>query len=451
MVSARASWTALVACVLLAAAPARADGPYEGQWREGPMNIRVTVQSWGGDCGPRPQSTSAGGGGTFRISQSGDQLTFHLRRQRTTRTCWSENRAVRRVSSSYQAGTWRVVCRTPQADSRAETGTYTIRAVGTNSLSFRDDSRYDWQLNESRCQASIVATQTFTRVGGGSNATTEPTETPTPRCTPGDPARVVLRPARVDVPPGGEQCFTARLVDAEGCTVRRRPRLSVEGEGSIEGLCYVAPASSGSATVVATSGSLRATAAVTVRTMDLSDLIARRSESASVGDGEPEDASSQTAARVTATPSNEPTSLVLPISVLAFALLLVGIAVVLLRRNKKSEGPPTIRGLPRVDLSDPPTQGPPPAMADDAPATEPDAPASPPGEDMICPTCRRGYPAGTERCPHDDTALMTYKDFASGKNAAGQAKENVCPVCGDRFPSTVRFCGKDGVALEPAD
>ena len=123
------------------------------------MSIRVTVESWGGDCGPRPQSTSSGGGSTFRISQAGDQLTFHMRRQQTTRSCWSENRAVRRVSSSYQAGTWRVVCRTPPDDSRGETGTYTVRAIGDDQLSFREESRYDWQLNTSRCQASIATTQ----------------------------------------------------------------------------------------------------------------------------------------------------------------------------------------------------------------------------------------------------------------------------------------------------
>ncbi|HJL18915.1 MAG TPA: hypothetical protein RMH99_24845, partial [Sandaracinaceae bacterium LLY-WYZ-13_1] len=161
----RTGWQRWIACSLalltwLVIEPARADGPYEGQWREGPMNIRVDVESWGGDCGPRPRSTTAPGGGTFRISQSGDQLTFHLRRQRTTRSCWSENRAVRRVSSTYQAGTWRIVCRTPPEDSRAETGTYTIQAIGDDRLQFRDQSRYDWELNESRCRARITTTQT---------------------------------------------------------------------------------------------------------------------------------------------------------------------------------------------------------------------------------------------------------------------------------------------------
>ncbi len=434
----------VVACLWLLAVPAAADGPYEGTWREGPMRIQVTVQSWGGDCGPRPQSTSTQGGGTFSISQAGDQLTFNLRTTRTTRTCWSENRAVRRVSSSYQAGTWRIVCRTPQADSRAETGTYTIQAVGDDRLQFRDQSQYDWQLNESRCQASIVTTQTFTRVGGGGSAQpTPPTEPAEPRCTPGAPARVVLRPSRAEVQPGGEQCFTARVVDGAGCTVRRRASLRVaSGGGSVDGLCYTAGDAPGAVQLVASAGDLRAEANVVVRTMDLSDLIARRSESGSVGSGAPEDASSQTAARLTTNEEARETDLTVPLAVLAVALLLVVIAVVALRRRRPKRG---IAGLPEASM---PSSPPPAAGAE--PAAKPAKPARAPGDEMICPTCRRGYGQGERRCPHDDTELVRYRDFAAGKDATGAVRENVCPVCGDRFPESVRFCGKDGVALEPA-
>lgn len=438
----------LAALACLAAAPVRADGPYEGQWREGAMNIRVDLQSWGGDCGPRPQSTTVPGGGTFRISQSGDQLTFHLRQSRTTRSCWSENRAVRRVSSTHQAGTWRIVCRTPAEDSRGETGTYTIQAIGEDTLQFRDQSRYDWQLNESRCQANIVTTQTFTRISGGS-APTKVAEPERPeRCTPGDPARIVLRPSEAEVPLSGEQCFTARVVDARGCTVRRASLSVADGDpGRIEGSCYRAPDEAGAARVVASGGGLRAEARVTVRAMDLSDLIARRTESGSVGSGVPEeDASSQTAARVSTGAPDEGPSLLWPALAILAALLLVGVAIVLLRR--RAPGPArkrktSIAGLPGIEI---PEDEPEPEPATAA------APSSPPSprEDMICPTCRRGYPPGTDRCPHDDSALMLYRDFAAGRTPEGATKENVCPVCGERYPSNVTFCGKDGATLEPA-
>lgn len=444
----------VAALSFFAAGPVSADGPYEGQWRAGPMNIRVQLQSWGGDCGPRPQSTTVPGGGNFRISQSGDHLTFHLRQQRTTQSCWSENRAVRRVSSTHQAGTWRIVCRTPAADSRAETGTYTIQAIGQDTLQFRDQSRYDWQLNESRCQADIVTTQSFSRVGGGAGPTkvAEP-ERPS-RCTPGAPARIVLRPTTAEVPLGGEQCFTARVTDASGCTVRRASLSVADGDpGQIEGTCYRAPDADGVARVVASAGRLRAEARVTIRAMDLSDLIARRSESGAVESGATEqDATSQTAARVTTRDAEEGSSWIWLALLLVVAVLVVLFAAALLRR--RDGGPPrerkrksSIAGLPGVEIPEP--DRPEPAASAPAPS-EPPVPDGP-REDMICPTCRRGHPPGTERCTHDDTALVPYRDFAAGRTTEGASQENVCPVCGERYPLTVAFCGKDGATLEPAE
>ena len=447
--------TVVALATLSLAGAARADGPYEGQWREGPMSIQVTVQSWGGDCGPRPQATSTGGGGVFRVSQEGDQLTFHLRSERTTRQCWSENRAVRRVSSSYQAGTWRIVCRTPADDSRGETGTYTIQAVGSDRLQFRDVSAYDWQLNESRCLATITTSQTFTRVGGSTPppVATPSEPTPAPRCTPGPATRVLLRPSEAAVPPGGEQCFTTRVVDASGCAVRTRVTLALgEGEpGRIEGTCYRAADAGATVHVIAAAGELRDRATITVRTMDLSDLIARRTETGSVGSGAPEeDATTQTAARVSAHETSQGPSLVWPGVALGLALLLVLSAVVLLRRRETGRKR-SIAGLPGVDIadlgrpSDPSEPGRLEAGAADGPA------AAPAGDDLICPTCRRGYPPGSVRCAHDDTQLMPYKDFAAGKRPDGAAAEHACPVCGKRYPSTVKFCGEDGATLEALD
>lgn len=411
------------------------------------MDIRVEVQSWGGDCGPEPRSTTASGGGTFRISQSGDQLTFHLRRERTTRSCWSENRAVRRVSSSYQAGTWRIVCRTPADDSRAETGTYTIRAIGQDRLQFQDESRYDWQLNESSCRARIVTTQTFSRVAASPPVTqTPPQPDPPERCTPSEPARIILRPSSADVQPGGEQCFTARVVDAAGCTVRPATLTVAEGDpGTIVGRCYQAALMEGRARVVASSGRLSAEASISVRPMDLSDLIARRSETGSVGSGTPEleDASSRTAARVSAREAEAGPGLLWSAVAFVVSLLLLGFAVILLRarRTKKKRG---IAGLPGVEISEPELEPPPPSAS----ALPPES--SGPREDLICPRCRRGYPPHTTRCPHDDTELMPYREFAAGTRPGGNARPRVCPMCGQRYAATVKFCGKDGATLEDA-
>ncbi len=434
-----------LACATLAlAGRARADGPFEGTWREGPMSIQVSVQNWGGDCGPRPQSTSAPGGGNFEITQSGDDLTFHLRQQRTTRACWSENRAVRRVSSSHASGTWRIICRTPPDDSRSETGTYTIQAVGNDQLSFRDVSAYDWQLNESRCLATITTTQTFTRVSTPAH-TEEPVahEEPRPACTPGAPARLVLRPTSTDLSPGGQQCFTTRVVDANGCAIRsQRVELSLaEGSaGTFSGHCYRAPDGDAEARIIARAGTLSSEARVNVHSIDLSDLIARRTVRGSLGNGAPEEsARAQTAARVSARPVETAPDLRWPALAIGVALLLViGAGVVLLRRRRR----PAIGGLPGVEISDPGFQS---AYRASDPPPEPkrEAAPKPAGDDLICPTCRRGYPPGIGECPHDGAALVPYKEFT-----ASAGRENVCPTCGERYPAHVKFCGKDGTVLE---
>src|SRR5262249_51617823 len=60
---------AITVAVSSLAAVARADGPYEGQWNAGAMHTDVAIHSWGADCGPRPQSTTSGGGGTVNVTQ----------------------------------------------------------------------------------------------------------------------------------------------------------------------------------------------------------------------------------------------------------------------------------------------------------------------------------------------------------------------------------------------
>lgn len=447
---------AIVSFVLLGAtARARADGPYEGDWRAGPMRIEVAVESWGGDCGPRPQSTTVPGGSAIRVTQSGDDLTFAGRPQRTTRGCWSENASVRRVSSRYQSGTWSIMCRTPQEDPRAEVGTYTLRAVGTDQIEFRDQSRYDWALNESRCIASITSTQTFQRVSGpvATQPTPEPTATPTaePACTPGAPARVTLRPATVDVEPGGRACFTARVVDANGCTVRgRSARLELRSPpgatARLQGSCFEAAGSAaeaeGAFTIIARDGAMEAQARVRVRTPDLSDLIARRAEGGGAVSLEGEETTSEEAARVAARgESGGRPSLIWVLLGAAIGLLLVGGATFgLLARGRRRKKADEAFTSPRETVG----EAPPPAPVVIA-APAPAQPIS--TEPKICPTCRRGYPPDATRCESDDTELVKYADFVAKSATPSSAATKVCPVCGDRFPATTRFCGKDGATL----
>jgi len=66
----------------------------------------------------------------------------------------------------------------------------------------------------------------------------------------------------------------------------------------------------------------------------------------------------------------------------------------------------------------------------------------------ICPTCKRGFDPGVRACPNDGDELVPYALYASRNPATPPlAKGKICPTCGDRFDGSAAFCGKDGTAL----
>ncbi len=231
----------------------------------------MTIESWGSDCPARPASSSTPGGATVHVTQSGDDLSFGG--GHSTHACWSDNPAVQRVSRTATDGTWRVVCRTPPTEPRSETGTYTVHAASVDTLEYRETTTYDWTLNASHCIARQTTTQTFERIGGGTappptTTAPPPSSVVEPPCTPGAPALVAMRPASSTIAPGGRACFTARVVDASGCTVPGAGAASYELRGSggeLRGNCFTASASSGTATVIGRIGAMSAEATVTIQ------------------------------------------------------------------------------------------------------------------------------------------------------------------------------------------
>jgi hypothetical protein len=477
---------------------ARADGPYDGAWRSGAERIEVTIRSWGADCGPRPQSSSSPGGATVQVTQEGDHLVFRGGRTLRTDGCWSENRAVRRVSTSVQGGTWRTVCRTPPGDSKVETGTYTLRANGADALSFTDASEYDWALNDSRCTFGMTITRSYARTRA---ATTTPPPPPPPEepaeraCTPGAPARIAMRPERAQLAPGERLCVRARVVDANGCTVPNQPiawelKRPAGRSGRLDDGCFQSTETSAEAEgefrVEATSGALRGDATLTVRTQDLSRLLARRGAESGALTGSDATARSEGATGLEARANEAGGSLVLPLvgAGVALVLLLGGVALLLGGRNKKRKAQQTAASGDigaRASVGAPQPSQTPPAAAAAVRALAPGGPklcpvchleiegdttfcprdgtalvAAPrggpatPSQALICPTCRRGFPPTARFCPHDSDELIPYAMFAARAKAATTAeaaKPQICPKCGERYGASTAFCGKDGSPL----
>lgn len=477
--------------IWLLPALAAAEGPYEGTWRAGPLEIRNEIGSWGADCPQRLPATQTQPGGDVRITQSGDQLTFSGAVRGGTNRCWSDQPSLRRVSSTFQDGRWTAICRTPSDDAQAETGTYTWRASGDSTLTYEETTRWDWRLNTSHCIATRTARRTLTRVGAAPVETPPTTMEPEPepeRCTPGAPARI--RVNTLDpIGPGERACVRPRVVDAAGCTVPNAPiEVSLEGDarGRLEGRCFIAASagSEGTYRLAVSSGALRETVQVRVETEDLTDLTARRLREAGGAQTGPQSAEAEGASGVAARAlAGDPGALAWLGGGVAL-LVIAGIVVLVLARKKPApvpvrdeEDPPRRVTAPGAAAAAAPMAAGPMAAAVAASAAPPPPtrklcptcgretegkefcphdgarlldPEDPKlrAQGMICPSCRRGYAADVRTCSHDGDELLPYAMFVARQKSAAPGPKKVCPKCGTTYDAETTFCGKDGSPLQ---
>lgn len=435
----------LAAGLLLSTSKAHADGPFEGDWRQGATRIEVQVQTWGPDCGPRPQSSTVPARGTVHVTQDGDHLAFGARR--STRGCWSDNRAVRLVSSRVGSGSWTILCRTPADDPRRETGNYTLRSTGQDRIELRDETDYDWTLNESHCTATVVSTQTFERIPSGATPTPVEPVTPVtpepvePACTAGPAARIAMRPSSGEIEPGERLCFQPRVVDAAGCAVRGVRVDLTASQGTISGNCFEA-AGAGTVTIIARANDLEARATVQVRQSDLSGLIARRVESGDLAT-DPASAPGRDAGVAVHTNASSVPSLWL-LAVAGISVLLAILSALALASRSRKRAAELRARAEREEAHARAVEAARQVVPEVVVAAAP-APPAETGNAMICPVCRRGYAAGVVVCPRDKEKLVPYAEFVTRR--AQSAPERVCSKCGERYASTVTFCGKDGTPL----
>lgn len=524
----------LLALLLLATpAIAAAEGPFEGTWRAGPLEIRNQTESWGADCPMRLPATQTEPGGEVRITQSGDQLTFTGAVRGGTNRCWSEQPALRRVSSTFQGGRWTTICRTPSEIAQAERGTYTWRASGESTLAYEETTRWDWRLNTSHCVATRTARRTLTRVTAAPVAeapppTMEPEPEPEPeRCTPGAPARLRVSPLD-PIAPGDRACVRARVVDANGCTVPNAPlEVSVLGEarGRLEGRCFVAASagSEGAVRIAVRSRELSEVVTLRVETEDLTALTARRLRESSSRATGPQAAEAEGASGVAARALEGDPGALAWVGGSVALLVIAGVVVLIVARRRRAPAPggsaeaarepttgtaaqaPIAGDVPALERMATAEAAPKPVLGDaarepivgDVPPPQRIATAAPPpsqtksatpaapvrrvcpscgaeteGRDfcphdgarlldlldptlraqgMICPTCRRGYPADARSCSQDGAELLPYPVYAARQKQWATAAHKICPKCGTHYDAGTTFCGKDGSPLRPLD
>lgn len=447
---------------------------YAGEWRAGPLQVRNATRSWGADCPARLPATQSEPGGTVQVAQSGDHLTLSGAVRGNTRSCWSDNPSLRRISSRYQDGAWTIICRTPENDARAESARYAFSAASSTQITFRETTEWNWQLNESVCQVTRTATRTFTRTDGLS-ADPDPEPTPMtepdrPACTPGAPAGVRLSPGRSEANVGQRVCFSSRVVDGSGCTVPgQRVRLELRPpdgvEASLDGRCFE-PRALGLYGVVATSASFTARASLEVTTSDLSDLVAQRDGSGALDSGGEAEGEGSSGVEASALSGG---SLPLYGGLGVLAALLLGGVLLLVSRKKRPATPEEDDG-PTTSMAGSASAGvaaayvPPPKPPKVCPRCgheeRGDSNVCPNDgvalidlndeairqRGKICPKCRTGHAAGTALCPNDQTPLV-YHVLYEAQQKEASAKKNVCSTCGNSYDAGVGFCPEDGTRL----
>ncbi|MBN1655194.1 MAG: hypothetical protein JXA30_15605 [Deltaproteobacteria bacterium] len=468
----------LALCAIIGAiGPVSAQESFEGTWRAGPTAVDVSIKSWGADCGRRPESANKSGGGEVSIEQKGDHLYIHGGdRTINTNACWSPNRSMSRVASSVLDNLWTVRCSTAPDDPKAEKGEYTIRATTKNSLYYKEVSSYDWELNESNCVATITVTQTLTRVeqaGKSRTATAKviadkvdeaPEEKPESQsaepCLPTIAAKLVLQPKKIEIAPGQRVCLKARVEDSSGCPLPEQPvEWSLHHSRALRGQlingCFVASKNAAEAEgefrIVAISGELRAQALIAVTPIDLSDIIARRIETAAFSGfekkGEAAAMEPEAAVKITQREVKVQPYRILHTGIIVVGGALIAVLLGLLVWLRRRAGNLTRLSITASDESKDVagiTGSHSESISDEKPRVD--------DQMLICPECRRGYSSQYQTCPKDSTKLIPYDQFVQEHKAQHlDDKRKKCPTCGAIYESSVTFCANDGSTLVQED
>ncbi len=512
----------LGAALMSASHDAVADASLNGRWKQGPLKEEFTVHQWLAGCGPAPTNSSSGGGEIVTINQEGDELSFvGGGRVYKTNQCYDPLPTLGRTAHSHDpnARTWRTRCETPAADPRRATINTLVSATSDSHIDVVETGRYEITLTDGKCLADIKRSRSFDLVQSDTppptvTATTPPpptTTTPPPpppkQCSsPGEPARLEVRPSRKLLRQGETFTFRAIVLDAEGCATKTpttwsggdpAKKIAVDASGSVT---VASDAPEGTTEIVATAAGKSAKVTVDVASAGhYDDLLAQsglnaagESDTASTtviassslggGDAQAEDSSKR-----------RRTIFIAVVGGLAFILGIL--AIIGIRRSRRAaalEREAALRHEEKMrDFEDRKRQKQSeyeaqmkaheesvaaveaakarataagaeagmecPSCRREFPAASQFCPhdgnrlvprkgtAGPLG--MVCPTCKRGYDSGTKTCPADGDELVPYAMYSATAQPAPKAKGKICPTCGGRFDGGAGFCGKDGTAL----
>jgi hypothetical protein len=311
-----------------------------------------------------------------------------------------------------------------------------------------------------------VPTAPTTSAPAPPTATAPPTP-PRTQCTPGDPARLEVRPSRKLMRPGESFSFRAVVTDASGCPTKtltswslaspEQKLFTLEPSGKVT-VAADAPDGTGEVVVSAADKSVRVTVEV-ASAAAYDDLLTKQGLNAA---GESDAAATAVIAGSTLGGSEARAEDGARRRRMIFISIVGGAAVVLAvlavafsrraRRAKALEAEQEERHAERVAEVMARKRAKAEAHAAQMRAHEESvARAKQAGSatvrTMFCPTCRREYPPPAGNfCPQDATRLVL---LADADPALGGPAGGVCPVCRRGFEPGVKVCPTDKEELVP--
>jgi hypothetical protein len=486
----------------LCATPARADdapGP-DGPWTLSGVTESFTVQEWGNSCGPAPKSDTLFPGGQVTVrTENGELVITGGAHPLRTDQCLDPLPTLSRTSHSGDGHSWRTRCSTSASDPRhAVVNTAYFLNAASSSITIGETGRYEFTINGAKCMADVTRAGTLSRVVAAPAPSAAPAPTPTqapaavattppapadtkPDCkSPGDPARLEVRPSRKLLKVGDAFDFHAVVLDANGCTTATPIQWTVgtvtfrdgqvhSGQPAVDttGRLSIPAAEFADATfdVIATAAGKSARATVEVTSAANYDALLAQSGLDSKGErDEPSVAVIATNAIGGSGAQAEDGAghrrIVFIGIIVALSLVLGVVALVGKRRARKAreaEEAAEQRHAERMEEYERAKREREQQHAvhmkkyleSVAIAQQQAAAAAARGIDtgpMFCLSCRREFPAGITFCPFDANRLVTvrgHSELMSGP-AGG-----ICPTCRRGYNPGVKVCPKDGDELVP--
>lgn len=463
---------------------AAAAGDLDGKWKQGPLKEEFTVQRWvESACGPPPVSTSTGGGETVTVTTEGDELSLiGGGRVFKTNQCYDQPPPlVRDTHSRDPSGKiWRTRCSTPPNDPRRASMNTLVQVTNDSHVELVETGRYEIAQDKgASCIADVKRTRTLDRIGEAPvpttpTATATTTARPRPSCaSPGEPARLEVRPSRKLLRTGESFTFSAMVLDGQGCATSTTTswKLAQDSKGvkvDDHGQVTVdADAPEGPVEIeVAAAGK---TTRVTVEVSSPSHYDALLQSSGLNPSGETDTAAVVViaegtigGAEVHAEGSKKRRTIFLVV-IGALTLVVAAIGVVGWRRsrraaelNKRAEerhaervreheeqqAEKRLRHAEQLQAHEESKKKRAEA-ATAAAASAAAAAAKAAKPNTVCPSCRREFPPDSQYCPHDGNRLVPLNVGAAPRLGV------VCPACNRGFDAGTRTCPHDGTELIP--